>query len=115
MDTQNVSKALALCEKACFKFEMMSTSFFLGRHKLVAGPNSGLPGWQDKLFIAMSSASGLGISLLPSDAVLSEHRQLGPADGFDDQPASEIALVKGRASLTNEAKSLGGFLADSLG
>lgn len=42
-------------------------------------------------------ASGLGISLLPSDAILPEHRELGPEDGFDDQPASEIALVKGRA------------------
>jgi hypothetical protein len=37
-------------------------------------------------------ASGLGISLLPSDAVLPEHQQLGPRDGYDDQPPSEIAL-----------------------
>ncbi|WDZ78213.1 potassium transporter Kup [Ensifer adhaerens] len=57
MDTQNVSKALALCKKAGFKFEIMSTSFFLGRRKLIADPNSGLPGWQDKLFIAMASAA----------------------------------------------------------
>lgn len=57
MDTQNVSKALALCKKAGFKFEIMSTSFFLGRRKLIADPNSGLPGWQDKLYIAMASAA----------------------------------------------------------
>ncbi|MBK5568954.1 potassium transporter Kup [Ensifer sp. SSB1] len=57
MDTQNVSKALALCKRAGFKFEIMSTSFFLGRRKLIADPNSGLPGWQDKLFIAMASAA----------------------------------------------------------
>jgi len=79
-----------------------------GRRWRIAYTSQGLMGVQAAV------ASGLGISLLPSDAVLSEHRQLGPADGFDDQPASEMALVKGRASLTNEAKSLGGFLADNL-
>jgi DNA-binding transcriptional LysR family regulator len=80
-----------------------------GRRWRIAYTSQGLMGVQAAV------ASGLGISLLPSDAVLSEHRQLGPADGFDDQPASEIALVKGRATLSNEAKSLGGFLADNLG
>jgi len=80
-----------------------------GRRWRIAYTSQGLMGVQAAV------ASGLGISLLPSDAVLSEHRQLGPADGFDDQPASEMALVKGRASLTKEAKSLGGFLADNLG
>ncbi|MCY1745136.1 MULTISPECIES: LysR substrate-binding domain-containing protein [Ensifer] len=79
-----------------------------GRRWRIAYTSQGLMGVQAAV------ASGLGISLLPSDAVLSDHRQLGPADGFDDQPASEIALVKGRASLSNEAKSLGGFLADNL-
>ena len=59
-------------------------------------------------------ASGLGISLLPSDAVLPEHRRLATSEGFDDQPASEIALIKGRASLSPEAKALGIFLAENL-
>ncbi|MCJ9668977.1 MULTISPECIES: potassium transporter Kup [unclassified Neorhizobium] len=54
MDTQNVSKALALCKKAGFKFEIMSTSFFLGRRKLIPDPNFGLPKWQDRLFITMA-------------------------------------------------------------
>jgi len=80
-----------------------------GRRWRIAYTSQGLMGVQAAV------ASGLGISLLPSDAVLPEHRQLGPTDGFDDQPASEIALVKGRASLTNEAKSLAGFLTDNLG
>ncbi len=57
MDTQNVSKALVLCKKAGFKFEIMSTSFFLGRRKLIADPNFGLPSWQDKLFIAMAATA----------------------------------------------------------
>lgn len=80
-----------------------------GRRWRIAYTSQGLMGVQAAV------ASGLGISLLPSDAVLSEHRQLGPKDGFDDQPPSELALVKGRASLSNEAKFLGRFLADSLG
>jgi DNA-binding transcriptional LysR family regulator len=80
-----------------------------GRRWRIAYTSQGLMGVQAAV------ASGLGISLLPSDAVLSEHRQLGPTDGFDDQPASEMALVKGRASLSNEAKFLGRFMADNLG
>jgi KUP system potassium uptake protein len=58
MDEPNVSKALALCKKAGLKFEIMQTSFYLGRRALVSKPNAGLPGWQDKLYIALS---GLGI------------------------------------------------------
>ncbi|PLU25442.1 potassium transporter Kup, partial [Sinorhizobium medicae] len=57
MDDQNVSKALAHCRKEGFKFEIMSTSFYLGRRTLVADPNSGLPKWQDKLFIAMAGSA----------------------------------------------------------
>jgi DNA-binding transcriptional LysR family regulator len=80
-----------------------------GRRWRIAYTSQGLMGVQAAV------ASGLGISLLPSDAVLSEHRQLGPMDGFDDQPVSEIALVKGRTSLSDEAKFLGRFLAENLG
>jgi DNA-binding transcriptional LysR family regulator len=80
-----------------------------GRRWRIAYTSQGLMGVQAAV------ASGLGISLLPSDAVLSEHRQLGPADGFDSQPASEIALVKGRSSLTAEGKFLADFLVDNLG
>jgi KUP system potassium uptake protein len=57
METQNVSKALGQCRKAGFKFEIMSTSFYIGRRKLVGDPNSGLPAWQDWLFIAMAETA----------------------------------------------------------
>ncbi|MDX0411580.1 potassium transporter Kup [Sinorhizobium medicae] len=57
MDDQNVSRALARCRKEGFKFEIMSTSFYLGRRKLIAAPQSGLPQWQDKLFIAMADSA----------------------------------------------------------
>lgn len=79
-----------------------------GRRWRIAYTSQGLMGVQAAV------ASGLGVSLLPSDAVLAEHRRLGPKDGFDDQPASEMALVKGSPSLSAEAKFLGHFLVDNL-
>jgi KUP system potassium uptake protein len=62
MEDQNVSAALPLCRKAGFQFEIMSTSFYLGRRKLVGDPNTGMPHWQDRLFIAMA-----GFAIDPSD------------------------------------------------
>jgi KUP system potassium uptake protein len=57
METQNVSQALAHLRKAGLKFDIMSTSFYLGRRKLIADANSGMPGWQDRLFIALAGAA----------------------------------------------------------
>jgi DNA-binding transcriptional LysR family regulator len=69
---------------------------------------------QGLMGVQAAVASGLGISLLPSDAVLPEHRRLGAADGFDPQPASELALVRGRPRLSAESRSLADFLAANL-
>jgi DNA-binding transcriptional LysR family regulator len=79
-----------------------------GRRWRIAYTSQGLMGVQAAV------ASGLGISLLPSDAVLPEHRKLNSSEGFDDQPASEIVLIKGRGPLSPEVKSLGQFLRHSL-
>ncbi|MBD9449637.1 potassium transporter Kup [Rhizobium sp. RHZ01] len=62
MEDQNISAALPLCRKAGFDFEIMSTSFYVGKRKLVGDPNTGMPHWQDKLFIAMA-----GFAIDPSD------------------------------------------------
>jgi KUP system potassium uptake protein len=51
METPNVPKALALCRKQGLKFDIMATSVFLGRRSIVPSANSGMPLWQDKLFI----------------------------------------------------------------
>jgi KUP system potassium uptake protein len=51
MESPNVPKALALCRKLGLKFDIMATSFFLGRRSLVPSAQSGMPLWQDKLFI----------------------------------------------------------------
>ncbi|MBB3591405.1 DNA-binding transcriptional LysR family regulator [Rhizobium sp. BK529] len=79
-----------------------------GRRWRIAYTSQGLMGVQAAV------ASGLGISLLPSDAVLPEHRQLAAVDGFDPQPASELALVRGKLRLSAESRSLADFLADNL-
>jgi len=51
MEQPNLPKALALCRKMGLKFDIMSTSFFLGRRSVVPAVQSGMPLWQDKLFI----------------------------------------------------------------
>jgi KUP system potassium uptake protein len=51
METPNVPRALALCRKQGLKLDIMATSFFLGRRSVVPSANSGMPLWQDKLFI----------------------------------------------------------------
>ncbi len=54
METPNVPKALGLCRKLGLKFDIMSTSFFLGRRTVVPARHSGMPIWQDKLFVILS-------------------------------------------------------------
>jgi len=51
MESPNIPKALAQCRKQGLKFDIMATSFFLGRRSVVPSSNSGMPLWQDKLFI----------------------------------------------------------------
>jgi KUP system potassium uptake protein len=51
MESPNLPKALALCRKLGVKFDIMGTSFFLGRRSVVPSAQSGMPLWQDKLFI----------------------------------------------------------------
>ena len=54
MEEPNVTKALMLGKKSGLKFEIMNTSFYVGRRNLISTPNTGLPDWQEKLFIALS-------------------------------------------------------------
>ncbi|MBN9320181.1 MAG: potassium transporter Kup [Caulobacterales bacterium] len=51
MESPNLPKALAVCRKQGLKFDIMSTSFFLGRRSIVPSAHSGMPLWQDRLFI----------------------------------------------------------------
>ena len=54
METPNVPKALAIARKLGWHFDIMSTSFFLSRRSLKPAANSGMPRWQDRLFIALT-------------------------------------------------------------
>ncbi|WGM37215.1 potassium transporter Kup [Caulobacter sp. NIBR1757] len=57
MESPNVPKALALCRKQGLKFDIMATSVFLGRRSIVPSAHSGMPLWQDKLFIFLMKNS----------------------------------------------------------
>lgn len=57
MDTPNVPKALAIARKHGWQFDIMSTSFFLSRRTLRPSAQSGMPTWQDHLFIALARSA----------------------------------------------------------
>jgi KUP system potassium uptake protein len=54
METPNVPKALVIARKLGWQFDIMSTSFFLSRRTLKPAPHSGMPRWQDRLFIGLT-------------------------------------------------------------
>ena len=57
MESPNVPKALAIARKLGWQFDIMSTSFFVSRRSLKPSTQSGMPAWQDHLFIALSRAA----------------------------------------------------------
>ncbi|MEP9396199.1 potassium transporter Kup [Mesorhizobium sp. KR2-14] len=57
MEQPNIPKALAICRKMGWKFDIMETSFFLSRRSLKASPSSGMPLWQDRLFIKLARSA----------------------------------------------------------
>jgi len=56
METPNVPKALALAKaKRGLKFDIMATSFFIGRRSLRRAEKGGeMPSWQDRLYIMLT-------------------------------------------------------------
>ncbi len=58
MESPNVPKALGLCRRKGLKFDIMSTSFFLGRRSVVPSAQSGMPLWQDKIYIFLLKNAG---------------------------------------------------------
>ena len=57
MEQPNVPKALAIARKHGWQFDIMATSFFLSRRALRPSPLSGMPVWQDHLFIALARSA----------------------------------------------------------
>jgi KUP system potassium uptake protein len=78
MEVPNVPRAMALARKEGLVLEMMSTSYFLNRRSFRPSADSGMPLWQDKLFISMTKAASDASSFyrLPSNRVLKPGQQL---------------------------------------
>lgn len=72
MQSPRVPAALALLRKAGLKFDIMTTSFFLGRWTIKPAPNSDMPAWQDQLYIALArqAANATDFFSIPSDRVV---------------------------------------------
>jgi KUP system potassium uptake protein len=54
VETPNIPKALNLARKLGWKFDIMSTSFFLSRRSIKPSPKGGMPLLADRLFIALA-------------------------------------------------------------
>jgi KUP system potassium uptake protein len=62
MEMPDVTGTLGRMRKEGMKFEIMSTSFYLGRRQLLASASAGMPLWQDKIFITLANTA-----IRPSD------------------------------------------------
>jgi KUP system potassium uptake protein len=72
MESPNVPKALAIARKLGWQFDIMSTSFFLSRRTLRPAAHSGMPRWQDRLFIALARSANDATDYfqIPTDRVV---------------------------------------------
>ncbi len=72
MEQPNVPKALAIARKHGWQFDIMATSFFLSRRALKPSASSGMPYWQDHLFIwlARSASDATDFFQIPTGRVV---------------------------------------------
>jgi KUP system potassium uptake protein len=72
MEQPRIPTALAGLRKLGLKFDIMTTSFFMGRRTLKPAQKSGMPRWQDHLFIGLAkqAASAPDFFHIPSDRVV---------------------------------------------
>jgi KUP system potassium uptake protein len=54
MESPRVPRVLALMRKAGFVYDVMTTSFFVGRRVVKESPSSEMPAWQDALYVALT-------------------------------------------------------------
>jgi DNA-binding transcriptional LysR family regulator len=79
---------LAMSEQGClYRNRMIHAMESAGRAWHMAYTSPSLPGIQAAVSV------GLGISILPEVAILSDHRVLKPSDGFPPITNTEVALV----------------------
>jgi KUP system potassium uptake protein len=72
MESPRVPAAMALMRKCGVKFDIMTTSFFLGKRTLKCSPASGMPQWQDKLYVSLAkqATNATDFFSIPSDRVV---------------------------------------------
>jgi KUP system potassium uptake protein len=72
MENPNVPKALAAAKKLGWQFDIMKTSFFLSRRALKTAAHSGMPAWQDRLFIGLARTANDATAYfqIPSERVV---------------------------------------------
>ena len=72
MESPRVPAALAAMRKVGLKYDIMTTSFFLGRRSIKESATSEMPVWQDKLYVALTkqSANATDFFSIPSDRVV---------------------------------------------
>jgi KUP system potassium uptake protein len=72
METPNVSQALVSARKIGLKFDAMTTTFFLGRRRVIAGAHTGLALFMDHLYLRLTryAADPIDYFHLPRDRVV---------------------------------------------
>jgi KUP system potassium uptake protein len=72
MEEPNVPRALGIARKQGWSFDIMSTSFFLSRRSIRLDPRSGMPPWQDRIFMLLARNADDASSYfhLPTDRVV---------------------------------------------
>ena len=78
MEEVDIPRDLAAIRTCGAPFNMMSTSFFLGRQKLIASKRGGMALWRERLFAWMlkSSESAMEFFKLPTNRVVELGSQL---------------------------------------
>jgi KUP system potassium uptake protein len=72
MEQPHVPSALAIARRLGWQFDIMSTSFFLSRRTLRPSAHSGMPRWQDRLFILLARGANDATDYfqIPTDRVV---------------------------------------------
>ncbi|MGZ5150399.1 MAG: potassium transporter Kup [Burkholderiales bacterium] len=72
MERTDIPEALKLCADRSLEFDMMDTSFFLSREKIISTPGEGMAQWREHMFAAMArnASSAVDYFNLPPNRVV---------------------------------------------
>mgnify|MGYP001309608039 FL=1 len=77
-ETPDIPLALTLLRKEGFKYDIMKTTFFVGRRSFKTSTRSEMPGWQDRLFVrlAREASDATDFYRIPSGRVVELGQQI---------------------------------------